>query len=449
MARIEGTTGETAEVEGGRLLVSGPAITAVGNGVVPILQGDIGEVVVASEQMWLYDQVDGAAINANIWEQGSTTMTIAQAGGYMHLNATAITTLSTHALLRSVKRIPTMGDMPVILRATVLVINLPLTGATAEIGLMTATTNSAPNDGAYFRWKTNGDFVCVVNFGGTEIESAQISPPAANTDIDLAIAVFGYKVQFLIDSVPVATIENGTANPYPFSESRVSVLGRVYTAASAPASAPQLKIGSVAVTQGRVSQNRSWRDTLVANGRGLQASPVTPFAQTGNHANSTVPANATLSNTAAGYTALGGKFAFLPVGGAETDYALFGYQVPVGHQLIITGLNISVVNLGAAVATTATLLDWALGLNASAISLALSDAFSTGVVAPRRIQLGMQSFAIADPIGKQAPDIVRAFDTPLVVDSGRFVTLILRLPVSTATASQVIRGQFALNGYFE
>jgi len=47
-----------------------------------------------------------------------------------------------------------------------------------------------------------------------------------------------------------------------------------------------------------------------------------------NYANSAAPASATLSNTAAGYTTLGGQFQFAAVAGAETDYALFAYTVP-------------------------------------------------------------------------------------------------------------------------
>jgi hypothetical protein len=40
-------------------------------------------------------------------------------------------------------------------------------------------------------------------------------------------------------------------------------------------------------------------------------------------------------------------------------------------------------------------------------------------------------------------------DAPLYVAAGTFVHVILRMPVGTATASQIIRGLVMINGYFE
>ncbi len=170
-------------------------------------------------------------------------------------------------------------------------------------------------------------------------------------------------------------------------------------------------------------------------------------AQTANHANSTSPTSATLSNTAAGYTTLGGRFQFAAVGGAATDYALFGYQVPTTHRLIIDEVFISTVNTGAAVATTAHILDWSLGVDSTAVSLATAD--SDPAYGPRRIALGIQAFLSGAAIGAMATDIVRRFKTPLIVRPGRFAHVILQMPVATATGSQVIRGDVGIGGWFE
>lgn len=69
--------------------------------------------------------------------------------------------------------------------------------------------------------------------------------------------------------------------------------------------------------------------------------------------------------------------------------------------------------------------------------------------APRRITLGTQGFILLAGIGTNATDISRIFPTPLVVDSGRYVHIILQIPVGTATGSQVFRGDVQINGYFE
>ena len=171
-------------------------------------------------------------------------------------------------------------------------------------------------------------------------------------------------------------------------------------------------------------------------------------AQTANHANSTSPSNATLSNTAAGYATLGGRFAFAAPAGAATDYALFAYPVPSTHRLVVDSVGISTINTGAAVATTATILDWSIGIEATAVSLATTDSGST-VFAPRRIPLGVQAFLSGAAIGAMADDLFREFKTPLKIEPGRYLHIIMQTPVGTATGSQVIRGDVTLNGYFE
>ena len=175
--------------------------------------------------------------------------------------------------------------------------------------------------------------------------------------------------------------------------------------------------------------------------------PGTFGAQNSNHANSSSPSSATLSNTAAGYTTLGGRWQFAAVGGAATDYALFAYQVPATHRLSIKAISISTTNTGAATATTATILDWSLGINSTAVSLATTD--SAPVYGPRRIPLGMQSFIVGAGIGSQGADLVRWFEVPPICQPSSYVHIILQIPVGTATASQVIRGDAFVDGCFD
>ena len=177
-------------------------------------------------------------------------------------------------------------------------------------------------------------------------------------------------------------------------------------------------------------------------------SPEAQFgAQTANHANSTSPSSATLSNTAAGYTTLGGKFQFAAVAGAVTDYALFAYAVPSTHRLVVDSIGISTINTGAAVATSAHVLDWSISVNATAVSLATTDSGST--FGPRRIPLGLQTFLSGAAIGSQANDLFREFKSPLTIEPSRYFHVILQMPIATATGSQVIRGDVTVNGYFE
>lgn len=62
--------------------------------------------------------------------------------------------------------------------------------------------------------------------------------------------------------------------------------------------------------------------------------------------------------------------------------------------------------------------------------------------------VGIQSFAIGSGIGAKADRIKEQFASPIVCEGGRFIHLILRLPVSTATASQVISGMARFGGFW-
>lgn len=164
-------------------------------------------------------------------------------------------------------------------------------------------------------------------------------------------------------------------------------------------------------------------------------------SQTANHADSTSPTSATLSNTEAGYEKLGGRFQFLAVAGAATDYALFAFLVPAGFRLMITGIAISAVVMGAALVNAA-ILDWSLGIGSPGESLQTS-----GLI---RIPLGVQGFLALTGIGDAAaPDLIRRFRPELVVEHGKFVHVILQMPLGTATPLLTYRGDVLVQGYFE
>lgn len=193
----------------------------------------------------------------------------------------------------------------------------------------------------------------------------------------------------------------------------------------------------------------TYAEAMAKAGRIINILPTAAtFTQLTNHANSTAPVAATLSNTAAGYSKVGGLWSAAALAGADTDYALFAYQVPTTLRAFITGIYISpTIVTGAANATTATILQWSLGVNANAVSLATSD--TAGVGAPRRIPLGMQSCLASLAIGGQiGPEVKQDFATPIVIEPGRFIHVILTIPVCTATSSEVLRGVVMVNGYF-
>lgn len=425
-----------------------------------IVTTENGAISTSTANLLFFEQVDGAALNTNKWLTSASTMTVAQASGFITLNSGNSVTANAYAILTSIKNIALYGHLPLRVSINAKVSVLPESNATIEVGIGSAATTAAPTDGCFFRWTPAAQFLAVINNGGTETTvaltgtiteldgSSVVLPPATSECFLFDIVIVEDVVQFLIDDVLVAEVDVPTGIAYPTSAGRLPIFARVVNSGTSPPQAPQLSIGQIVVVQEALNQIRPWREALALLGMGSYQSPVTTFAQTANHANSTSPSSATLSNTAAGYTTLGGRYQFAAVASAATDFALFGYQVPAGYQLFITSIAISCLNTGAiGSAVTPTILDWSVGLNASAVSLATVD--GAGTWAPRRIPLGMGAFGVSAVIGAQTADIVRTFDPPLVVDGGRFAHVILQVPSGAATASEVIRGDVTINGYLE
>ena len=174
----------------------------------------------------------------------------------------------------------------------------------------------------------------------------------------------------------------------------------------------------------------------------------TAYTQAAQHANSADPAAAVLSNTTPSYTTLGGLFIGptpTPVG-ATTDFALFAWTCPSPYTFHVTGCRINVINRGVIVATTATVLEWFLGFNASSGSLAAAAPYS-----PMKIEIGRQVFAIGATVESMPTptDVIWAPVTPFAVQPGRTLIIGLRIPVGTATATGFLRGSATVEGFYE
>lgn len=399
------------------------------------------------------DRFTGASVAAhNKWAQSILTQTVTVGAGAMTLNASAITTINTYSTLLTVPKFRGFVDGALVARMRIRPVNLPQTNALAEAGFGNALTNAAPTDGAFVRWTASGDFQCVSNRGGAET-STTMTAPAAGVYSIITVRAFGDKVDCRVETPTsgadeLVTITLPSGAPSAFNESPSGFL-RVVNGAVAPALAPQLVAGIFEVNTKVLDIDRPSQATAAINGFSGAYNPLTG-AQSANHANSTSPTSATLSNTAAGYATLGGRYQFAAPAGAATDFALFGYQVPVSYRLIVTGISISACNTGAAVAGTATILDWGIAVDSTAVSLATTDAIAASPTsAPRRLPVGMQGFEVGAGIGRCAETISLPLASPETVESGRFFHVVLQVPVGTATALQVIRGDVFVDAHWE
>jgi hypothetical protein len=405
-----------------------------------------GGQAVALNTSLLTESFEGTVFPAARWAAIAITMTATQtAAAGLLLNSGTITTINTGYLIKSLRPFVKMQRAPLHFKARARIAHVA--NSVAELGFGDATgANTANANGAYWQYTSGGAVQPVLTYNGVDITGAAVTGLNASNFYTWDVIIDDDEAVFMVQDTSTGLILAERSIKMPatqarlFAVTRLSAIARLYNTASAPASAPQMVVSTVDVVMLDVMANKPWKEQMAESGYGAPYQPVTQV-QAAQWVNSAFPASATLSNTAAGYTTLGGLFQFAAVAGAATDYVLFGFQVPSPYAFVLDWIDIETWNTGAAAATTPTLLVWGLGLDQSAVSLA------TGGIA--RVGLGAQSFPIGAAIGAKAERISQSFDTPLITNPGRFLTIILRMPVGTATASEVFQGMVNLRGRFE
>lgn len=404
-----------------------------------------GGVAVALNTMLLTESFEGTAGTLPRWLTISVTMTAALSAASGHtLNSGSITTVSTGFMQKSLRSFLKTQRAPLHFKARARIAHVA--NSVAEIGFGDAAAfNGAHSNGAYWQYTAGGAVQPVLTFNGVDITGAVVTGLSAANFYTWDILVDDDEAIFMVQDTSTGLIlaERSIKMPVTqaklFAATHLFVFYRLYNTSSAPASAPQMIVSTIDVLMLDTVTAKPWKEQMAESGYGAPYQPVTQV-QAAQWANSAAPASATLSNTVAGITTLGGLFQFAAVAGAVTDYALFGFQAPAPYSFILDAIDIETWNTGAASATTPTLLVWGLGLDQNSVTLA-------GTIV--RVGLGAQSFPIGAAIGAKAERVSQAFDTPLITGPGRFLTVILRMPVGTATASEIFQGMVNLRGRFE
>jgi len=424
-----------------------------GNVRIPIGASSQGLLGTGSVQVDFEQGFSASAISPSVWSQFLTIMTVGIANNTITLNSGNSLSASAAARLVSYRQAKTPRGSDRIIAWRMMLPNL-VTGAVTEIGAFAATGITSPTSGSFFRYGSDGTLRGVtVSVTGTESTTGVIPTPSLNVAHDYVIWIMSKSIVFQIDDVVVGSIPLGNTAPSSITSESSPFCARLYNA-SATSTAQQVYLHRCvgALYGGTYGYDRTF---LAALGGDIGSQGVVG-AGTGylaNWANSAAPSSTALSNTATGYNSLGGQFQFTAVSGSETDYALFAYQVPAqtatnqGRTLVVHGINISTFNMGAAVATTPTLLQWGIAHDGTAVSLTTVDGVSTK--APRRVPLGCQSLPVGLAVGGNVPDLRVDFRQPLSVNAGNYLHVILKIPVGTPTPSQIVRGVVAINATWE
>jgi hypothetical protein len=444
---------ELRDADGNAIALPNGSITPVSQGAllvgaqfegeaVGFRAGRVGSQAVALGNLLFWEDCEGATLNSARWTSSVSTMTATQSAGGIFLNAGANAAAGTYAIITSVRQFARKMNVPLdlSLRARVSAVSNSIAefGLGAPVGVTATIANSA-------HWRVAGaNATPVLTDNSAEIVGSGVDLTAyAAQFLDYGVTVEDYTITYTVKHSATGGLISRQELRLPSTQAKIwqvthlPVFARVFNA-TAPASAPVLLVASVSLVQLDELTSIPAAHAQAGTNLGGEMVPTTGLQVT-TFANSTAPASATLSNTAAGYATLGGLFQFAAVAGAATDYALFGFQVPAPYTFFCTGIHIGVWNTGAAVATTPTLLVWGVMSNSAAVSLA---------TAAPRVALGSQSLPVGAVPGADVPDLDIPFETPIMTGAGRYLDVILRMPVATATASQILAGCVSVRGYY-
>jgi len=403
---------------------------------------------VGNESLGFLESFDGTTINTVRWTQSNLTMTQSQAQTAFTLNANSTTTASTYSILTSTKSFQYTGEYGLEARFRGKIIFQA--NAVTELGFLSCATTATPTNGVFFRITSTGTQQLVINYNGTETTATIGTPIVSGTNYQFILYMYGTIARLDVlnwdnSTSSTTTLQIPTTQAALIQTGHIPIAARVYNTATPPASAAQIVLAGVTVSQLDLAGEKAWEAQLGDMMRFANSDPLTG-AQLQNYTNNTAPttiAAASLSNTTAAYTTLGGLFAFNPPATSENDYILFAYQVPAGFDLMIWNIQIQAALIGAQSTTSPQVYQFGIAVGSSAVSLA-----TAGANPPLRQAIGMltapKSASIGDPM-TPAP-LVWTPHVPITCYGGKYVHIFFRPVSSHLTAGQVVRGIATVDG---
>ena len=450
----------------------GNGSVVTGGRVNQVLVSEAGGLYAASKNLLWDDTFNATFQNTAKYKYAFTTMTAAQGSGFLTLNSGSITTVSTSCGYQSFKQFPLFAKAELRCNISAQVPNGAQANQTIEFGLFQGALNGAapgaPTDGVFFRFNTVGELRGYLNYNGTETSTGIMTVPSTSVNHDWLIVCQTDTVLFYIDDVLQAYLTLQTNAPtqgQPFQAATQPLTFRVYTAGSAPALAPILKVSDCFIAELGPDLARPWATQKAGFGHmGYQVQNGTSPAtnpSTSNYLNAAIAAASALTNTNIGTgnpVGLGGVSHDLCTLAAGTLGLMTSYLNPApavgltGRNLIIHGVWIhSVVDAAITGGPLAFIYSLAYGHTAISLATAESASFTTGTTkAPRHIMLGVEGCVVTAPAGTllSPQGIYRAFTTPIVVAPGEYVATTCRQQGTVASAGSVIH-TVGFDAYFE
>lgn len=381
----------------------------------------------------------------------TTTLANAWSAAGLTTNSGNITTLNTSSVVTTWAEFPLLGASLIYAETEGSFTAFPAANTIVDFGLFrnSGTAPYLPSDGVFFRLTAAG-LSGVSNSNASETSTGIMNfVYVPNQKYQFIIAMHERIVEFWIDGVLYGSIDTpiGQGQPcmstsLPFAIRHAIVGGAASGAFSFVVNDYTVSIGgpNIAMTASILGQR------IYGSYQGLSGGTMGSLATYGNSAGVTAAAPSNTALTANLPAGLGGQGLVTAAATAIIDGIWGSYQVPVGtanvqgRRLVLRGLTIDAVNLGAAVATTATSVQFSLAFGHTAVSLATAEGIAAK--APRRVALGFMSWPVGAAIGAgpQGGPISADFgDAPIFVNPGEFIQVVGKFVVGTATASQTIQ----------
>lgn len=405
---------------------------------------------VSTEALFDNETFNYVAQNTGKFVYRNTTMTNAWTAAGLTTNSGNITTITTGTSFSTYAEFPILGASQLYLEVEGSFNNQPTINSIIDFGCFRlATTNPfAPTDGVYFRL-TSAGLQGIINSNTTETSTGVFAFTYTNNrKYQFIIAFHEREVEFWIDNVLYASIPTPIGQGQPCMSASLPISMRHAIAGGAAGAALSFTLNDYALSIGgiNIAQTASiLGQRIYGSYQGLSGGTMGSLATYPNSTNPTAAAPSNTALTANLPAGLGGQGTVTAAVAAATDGIWGSYQNPAGtanvqgRRLVIRGVYIDAVNLGAIVATTATTLQFCLAYGHTAVSLATAEAATTK--APRRIALGYMTWAVGAAIG-QGPQggrvLVDLGDAPIFINPGEFVQLVGKFIAGTATASQTI-----------
>lgn len=460
---ITGTDAAAAPADVGGVRLFGENDTGALTGAVQLVSPEVDSdyrIRVAPDLILDEENFNYTAQNTGKHSYATTTMTNTWTAGQLTTNATSITTTTTGTVLQTYAFFPIVGTQTLSAETVIGFSAQPKTNSFVEWGFMLPSTAAvAPTDGVFFRLNASG-LQGIASFNGAET-STGVFPLSGGT----GTWVYTTSKRYLFIIYCTATgaefwVDDGTGANKLGQITLPSAQSRVCMSSALPYALKHRITGGAA---GGVIQATQGAYNVRQGGSNLSTVPGTQGSRVygsyqgfsggtmgslASYVNSTNPTAAAPSNTALTAnlpSGLGGQGAVTAAVAAATDGIWGSYQVPAGtanvqgRRLVLRGVRIDAVNNGAAVATTATTVQFCLAYGHTAVSLATAEAVAAK--APRRVAIGFMTWPVGAAIGAQpqsGPVFADFGDAPIFVNPGEFVQLVGKFLVGTATASQVI-----------